>query len=242
MRSISGSYSASSKQLGLSGTVSVSLEGFTFMASLAPGPNGAPGVVIDTQTGQAVFKNLEISVTGFNLGLFEIENFDMTFNVEVPGDYEITDNITIDVPGGWGVSASVDFSYDQNGGGFSFHEIALAFTVDIPIPDTSINITTLGRSRKHRRTELVDQRHRPTFGDPVTFLMLQCVGGRGQFTLDRSKLVLNGQVAFGGTASSSSPPQLSSFFGIVTGSTFDWAANTCSLQINGSFADGTTSQ
>ncbi len=92
------SYSASLHQLGLSGTLSVSLEGYTFMAGLVPGPNG-PGVVIDTQTGQAQFNGVEISVSGFNLGLFTIEDFDMTFTVGGPGDVSISANTTIELPG-----------------------------------------------------------------------------------------------------------------------------------------------
>ncbi len=142
------------------------------------------------------------------------------------------------------MSASIAFTYDQNGGGFSLQEIGLAFTTEIPIGDTGIFVTYIGGEVDGIGTQnwSVSGSIGLTFGDTISIdgNNYSVAAAVGSFTLDRNELVLSGQVAFAGDASSSNPPQLSSLLGIVTGSaTFDWNDGIYSLQVNGSFADGT---
>jgi hypothetical protein len=234
--------SLSSNQLALSGSVSLALEGYTFTVGLQ-GPNGGPGLTIDSNTGQAQFNGLQLGISNFDLGAFSINNAYLNFT-ESSGTLDLAGGLALSFPGGWGASGSFQFQYSSTSG-FELQEIGVSITAGgegVPVGDTDLFVTYISGELDGLGTPnwSVSGTIGVAFGQSITvdgktWRIVDAVGG---FTLNKDELILNGTVAFAGYSPANNPTQLHSYIGILSGNvTLDWGDGIYSANVNGSFFD-----
>lgn len=221
----------------LSGGLSLTVAGTTFSATLQ-NSKGLPGIDI-SQSGVVQFNGVTLAMSDLDLGAFSIDKFALTFSTNTGGsgpDFTLAGTAQIGLPGGWGVGGNFQFTFVN--GSFEIQEIGLTLVGSVPIGDTDIFVTSISGELDGLGTSnwSLSGSIGLGFGQQINGVrIVQAVGG---FTVDKHELILTGDVAILASVDSSGNLHSKINTSVDGQAVLDWSAETYTITVNGSFADG----